>query len=261
MVANERRLRTVLTQIRGPHPHFNPFYEDNSILIQFIVEEFIQSHQLIFRVNTLIQEHLDSAELRNFLSHSLIQLFRKLSGPLSQQEGSIPSQWTKGSLIKLKEYCRQFSLNSSHQNKRLIFLHRAAQQAGLLAIDCLELLTSLYTNLSTPNSEYILFLPPLKRSLYNLKKQFNQIRRYIPRILHDYWDNEHVLYYLLSKKKLLTEIYGDPFFEKYFKWPNQTSELMEWLIQRHQVKGFEALLPSIQNFFEVGLKEQAYETH
>ena len=52
----------MLTQIQGPNHHFNAFYEDNSILIQFIVEEFIQSHQLIFRMKALIQEHLDSVE-------------------------------------------------------------------------------------------------------------------------------------------------------------------------------------------------------
>lgn len=257
--ANERRLRTVLTQIGRPNHHFSAFYEDNSILIQFIVEEFIHSYQLTFQIKTLIQERFDSTERLNSLSLSLIQILGQLIGCLHHQERSSLSRWTRGSLTKFKEYCEQFSRNSSHQNKQHINLYMAAHQAWLIATYNLELINSLYTNPSIPDSKSILFLLSLKRALQNFQMRFNQISRYIPRILNEFWNNENVIYCLLRKKDLLAEIYGYDFLYKRFKWLKKTSDAIELLISRYQARGFEALLPSIQHLFESEEKDQIYE--
>lgn len=249
----------MLTQIGRPNHHFSAFYEDNSILIQFIIEEFIHSHQLSLQIKTLIQNQLDSTETLNSFSVSLIQILEQLVGGLYHQERSSLSRWTRGSLTKFKEYCEQFSRNSSYQNKQYMNLHMAAHQAWLMATYNLELLNSLYKNPYTPNSKSILFLVPLKRALQNLQMRFNQINRYIPRILNEFWNNENVIYCLLRKKEFLIEIYGYEFLHKRFKWPKKTSDLLELLIKRYQERGFETLLPAIQHLFEALEKERMYE--
>jgi hypothetical protein len=251
----------VLTQIRGPDQHFSAFYEDNSILIQFVVEEFIQSYQLTSQIKTLIQERLDSTETLTPFSLSLIQILDQLVGCLHQQERSSLSRWTRGSLTKLKEYCEQFSHNSSHQNKQHVNLHMAVHQAWITALHNLQLLNSLYTNPYIPNSGAILCLLPLKRAFHSLQMRFNQISRYIPRILSDYRGNENVIFCLLRRKNLLTEIYGSDFLYKRFKWSIKTPEMSELLIKRYQARGFEALLPTIQHLFESEFKDNLYEAH
>lgn len=244
-----------------PNPHFNAFYEDNSILIQFIVEEFIHSHQLTSQIKTLIQERLDSKETLNSLSLFLIQILRQLIGSLHDQEHSSLSRWTSGSLTKFKEYCEQFSRNSSHQNKQHLNLHMAAHQAWLMATSNLEILSSLHTKSYIQDTKSILFLHPLKRSLQNLQMRFNQISRTIPRILNEFLNNENVIYCLLRKRGLLAEIYGYDLLSKHLKWPKRTSDLIELLMSHYQARGFEALLPSIQHFFESEQKDQSYEAH
>jgi hypothetical protein len=241
----------VFTQIREPDRHFSAFYEDNSLLIQFILEEFIQSYQLTLQMKILIQDDLNSRQELSLLSSSLIQLLGQLVGYLPQQERAPFSRWTKGPLTKFKEYCEQLSHNSSYQNKLYSNLHMAAHQAWLTAIHNLELLNYLHISSYTKkNQRSILFFHPLQRAFHGLQMRFNQIRRYIPRVMSAYWNDENVILCLLRKRALLTEIYGSDFLYKRFKWPMKTSELIRLLVQRYQARGFEALLPTIQHILE-----------
>jgi len=155
----------VLTQIREPNAHFSPFYEDNSILIQFILEEFIHVHQSILQIKKLLQQSIDSTEPLPPLSLSLIQIFEKLVGSPPHQERSSLSRWTRGSLTKFKEYSEHFSRNSSYRNKQHVNLHLAAHHAWLRAIYNLEILNSLYSNPYIPNSHSPLFFASLNAFL------------------------------------------------------------------------------------------------
>lgn len=240
----------MLTQIQGPDRHFTAFYKDNALLIQFMIEEFIQSYPLTMQINTLIQERLDSIQNLNTVSFSLIQILGRLIGAPSQQENSFFSSWTKGPLTKLKEYCEQFSSNSAHKNKQYVNLHLAAQHTWMLAVNNFEMLLSLSANPNPQNPSSMLFLLPLERAFQRLQRHFNQISRYIPRVTTAFWNNENVILYLFRKKSLLEEIYGSDFFYKRFKLSKKYPELIELLIKRYEARGFENLLPTIQYLFE-----------
>jgi hypothetical protein len=211
--------------------------------------EFVQTYQLTLQIKTLIQEHLNSTQTpKDFLS--LIKILGQLIGCPPQQERSSFSWWTKGSLTKLKEYCEQFSRNSFHQNKQHIHLHLAAHQAWLTAIHNLELLNSLYVNIYTQNPEAILLILPLKRTFNTLHIRFNQVIRCIPRVMGDYWNDENVILCLLRKRAQFIEIYGSDFLYKRFKWPIKITELVQLLVQRYQARGFDTLLPTIQQILD-----------
>jgi len=236
----------MLTEIRDPDSCFSPFYENNSLLIQFILEEFIESYQLVFQIKTLIQKRLNFNQTLDSLSSSLIHLLSQLIGSPPKHERYSFSRWTKGPLTKFKEYAEQFSRNSRHQNRMHIHLHISTRQAWVKAIHNLELLDYLYVNPCPPNPKAVLFLIPLKHALKTLQVCFNQISRYIPRIVNAYWDDENILLFLLRKKALLAKIYGNDFLYQEFKWPIKGSELIQLLTERYQTRGFEALLPVIQ---------------
>jgi len=240
----------VFRQIPGPDHHFNAYYEDNSILIQFMMVEFVQTYQLTFQIKTLIQQNLGFSQISQALLPSLIQILRQLIGGIPQQERSSFSRWTNGSLTKFKEHCEQFSRNSLHQNRQHVNLHMAAHHAWLTAIHNFELLNSLSINPYTQNQQSLLRLFPLKRSFNTLQIRFNQIIRYIPRVMNDYWNNENVILCLLRKRARFVEIYGSDFLNKRFKWPVKTKDLVRVLIQRYKSRGFEALLPKIQQILD-----------
>lgn len=246
----------MLTQIRESNHHFAPFYQDNSILIQFVIEEFIHVYQLISKFNHLNQ----ISETENPLSNSLIPVLKDLIGGGDHEELSSSSHWARGSLTKLKEYCEQFSCNSSHQHKHSMHLHMAAHQTWLMAMHSFELLKSLHGNGCTHCFGNKLISHSLKRSIQRLLMRFNQLSRYILRALGDYGNNENVIYCLLRKKELLSEIYSEDFLYKCFKGTKKESHLIDMLLSRYQNRGFETLLPSIQTLCESELKE-LYEVH
>lgn len=253
----------MLTQIRGSSHHFAPFYQDNSILIQFVIEEFILVYQLISRINALNQNDLDyinETENEHSLSNSLVLALKQLIGGGDHQELSSSTSWTRGSLTKLKEYCEQFSRNSSQLQRHSIHLHLAAHQTWLMAMHSFELLKSLQTNCCAKSSGRNFILQSLKRSFHRLLMRFNQLSRYMSRALGHYCNDENVMYFLLRKKELLSEIYGQDFLSKYFKGTKKGSNLIDMLLNRYQARGFETLLPSIQTHYESELKE-LYEVH
>ena len=118
----------MFTQIRKPDRHFRAYYEDNALLIQFMIVEFVHTAQLTIRLNALIEKHLSIKQI----SLNGIQDVKHILGLLIHahppQHPHSHSRWTKGSLLKFKEYCEIYSLNSAHQNKQHINLHMSAHQ-------------------------------------------------------------------------------------------------------------------------------------
>lgn len=243
----------MFTETQASHRHFSTFYEDNTLLIQFIVVEFIQIYHLTSQIKRLIQNRL------NPLSHSdpsapfvspLTEMLIQLVGYFPQKERPSSSYWTKGPLTKFKEYCEKLSLNSHQQNKEHRQLHRAAYQIWLSAIHHMELLHSLHLNPYIQNSEAVISLLHLKRTLNTLEARFNQVMHSLPLVLISYSDNENVILCLLRKKAQLSEIYGSDFLHKQFKWPMKSKELIQLLTKRYQERGFEGLLPTIQQIHD-----------
>lgn len=244
------------TQIRGSNHHFAPFYHDNSILIQFVIEEFIQVHQFISKINTLNQNNLDPINETNSCFESLIPLFKELIDGRDHQDSSFSSRWTRGSLTKLKEYCEQFSHNSLNTHKQTVYLHMAAHQMWLMAVHSFELLNSLHPHDCARQSGRHVIVHSLKRSFHRLMMRFNQLSRHLSRAIRDYGNNENVIYYLLRRKEWLADIYGQDFLYQYFKGTKKGFHLIDVLLNRYQARGFETLLPSLSL-----LKEQLYEVH
>lgn len=243
---NERRLRTVAPKIREPNHHFKTYYEDNSLLIQFIISELVQVHQWICRIKTLNHEPFANTNV-------CIPILEQLVGSVSPYEHPSRSRWSTGSLTKLKDYSEQFSRNSGHQQEHSANLALAAHQAWLAGLHYIELF---YILSHAPEEKINSLMLSLKRAFRSLELRFNQVIRYIPRLMPHYWSNENVTLCLLRKRGELTEIYGLHFLHKRFKYPLKMKELNHLLIQSYQARGFETLLPTIQQIFDLeeGLK-------
>lgn len=237
--------------MKGQVSHFNAFYIDNSILIQFMIEEFIRSYQLHTDIQSAFQEQLNSPQNLNHSSSTLVQLFNQLVGSTSIQNNSTASSWSKGPLTKFKEYCELFSRNTSHQNNQNITLHLAANHAWLHALYSLELANFCQDNTRHHTSESQIIFLSLKQGLAELKKKINQIYRFLPRYITPYQNNENVVLCLLRRKELLDKIYATDFINKQLKWSMNISDLKKLLLQRYKDRGFVHLLPMIQELLGI----------
>lgn len=228
----------------GSSRYFNAYYEDNALLIQFIVVEFIQTYHLISEVEDLSKDSLDSIQTIENLLSSLTLIFIELVGSHTQQEGLSLTLWTKGCLSKLKEYCEQQSRNTDHQDEHHVTIHMAVHQVWLIALHNLELLNALHpTEIKSPKSAFLLL--SLKRNIKSLQTRFKQVVQSIPRLIINFWDNENVLLYLLREKPQLMEIFGSDFLYKKLKCPIKSNHYVQLLIQRYLARGFDSLPPKI----------------
>lgn len=234
------------TQIRTPEHKFRSYCKDNSLLIQFMIVEFVHTAQLTAKLSVLSEEYFSAKKPSLSGLPHLKQGVAQLLCNYPQQNSSSHSRWTKGPLTKLKEYCQIFSCNSSHQNKPQINLHMAAHQALLNTVHLHELLNSLTVNPSIPNSGTLLNLLPIRRTFDTFQARMNQVIRYFPSVLHPFWTNENVLLCLLRKRSWFLDIYGPDFFDKRFKCPVKAKELYQFLTQRFQERGYDSLIPMIQ---------------
>jgi len=236
----------VNTLLDRPLHHFNAYYQDNALLIQFIVAEFIETHQLIHDV---IQMSLQVLEAPYQLSYCLMPLCQKVNeliGYCASRQSALASQWIKGPLTQLKSYSEQFSANTYHQNKHHVNLSLGINQLWLATLHFLELLNHLQTALKKVQEASSYFLL-VKRAFQAFQGRANRIPRLILKALTSYIDNENVVYCLLRKKTQLTEIYGHLFMSKLFKGSLASKKLLKLLLNRYQARGYETHLHSFEH--------------
>ncbi len=225
---------------RSGHP-FSAFYQNNPVLIQFIIEEFIQTHQLIHHTEKLMSEKFDLYEPEHLFS-LLMQTIVELIGHYFNEKRPSLAYWSKGTLSKLKDNCNQLSLNYLHNNKLFSNFHLTAHETWVIATHTYEILNSVNANHQYP-------LLPLKRSFLLLHLKFNRMKRILPKILFEFIQNENVLYFLLKKIEDLTTIYGYNLIQKGWKGIKK-SESLELMLNRYKERGFDSHEPAIKHLFE-----------
>lgn len=233
-------------QLNTHSPFFTPFYRNNTLLIQLIIDEFIHIYDLNTKFKSIIEEHAESDDVLNFHS-SFTQFLHLLIGSHPFNTQTLITDWISGPVTKLKNYSEYFSQNTEHQNKLHFNLSLVAHQTWLVIVQNLELFRFLKkesTSLPLPQ-----FSEQFQRAFYHLQMRCNQIRRLIPRIVSTLWEDENVILYLLQKKEVLAEIYGSKFLSKQFKSPWNEPQLQELLIKRYRARGFDSLVPIINQHF------------
>lgn len=238
----------MFTQIRCPNRHYSSYSEDNSLLIQFMIVEFIHTAQLSIKLKSLVQNHLKTNQSLIPILPDIKQVIEQLLREHPRREGSDSFPGAKGSLVKLKEYCGCFSQNTSHQNKHHLHLHSAANQALLTALHIQETLTvvplNVHENKRTRSSI------PIRGAMTVFQNKINQIIRRFPQALTAFWDNENVVFCLFRLRQSFIDIYGSDVIAKQFKTPAETKQLMELLCERYRKRGFDTLIPTIHQLIE-----------
>lgn len=202
-----------------------------------MIVEFIRTTERVNRLKLLT--------LDNFESNNLKSVKEILDQLIHYHPFSSHLRWTKGSLTKLKEFSQVLSSHSSHQNKKHLNLHHFTQKALLDGLHAHELVHSL--TLHPEGSKNITLQKTLaaKKILTTFQKRIHQVIRHFPGVMHTFWNDENVMLCLLRMRHSFDEIYGTDFLAKHLKCPVNAKELLEFLCQRYQERGFDSLLPTI----------------
>lgn len=239
VIVNKKFGKTVSVQVKELSQHFNAFYDDNSLLVQFIVAEFILANQLTNQIRHLARLLFQSKYPLEQPVISLCQHFNQLLGIDASKGQHTALHWTCGPLTKLKGYCEQLTVNMQHQQKQSLTLYTHVHQAWLSAVRNYELLTILQQCVDISVSSSTLLT--IKRSLHHLNQSLNHISKFMFRLLTLHKENENILFFLLRKKEILSQIYGSDFIHKIFKdFPHD--ELSKRVLQKYHKRGFEHLL-------------------
>lgn len=230
--------------------HFKAYYEDPHLLVQFILTEFLHSYQFQLQIKNILDKCFDDSEINECHFSNLIKIMSQLVGYLSlQKQNTSISRWKRGTLSKLKEYTEKLLEQIKIEDKQLQNLYKAVHRAWLAAVHNLELLHQSQTTL-LKTEQASLEIEKLKKGFKPLEREFQRIQKQIPLLFRTYWNNENIIFCLLRYREALVSIYGKDFYKK-FKWPTNHSKIKNLLDKRFQERGFDALLPHINQICSV----------
>lgn len=235
-----------MDKLLGQQSHyFNAFYQDNSLLLQFIISEFIKTHPFILEINGLVDKHLHPPYPQDIPLDAFLQILRRLVGTLSTDQQQTFPIWAKGLLTKLKEYSEQLPRNSHHKDKNHINLRMALHQTWVAAIHCVELLNALTHEENSPRKKTEL-LKALKRNMVALHKRYQQALRYLAGSFKGQLRNENILLCLLRGKAILSQMYGYDYLHKKLKCPIRDEHFLKVLLSKYRERGFDHLPVTIE---------------
>ncbi len=229
----------MLTTSVSQNQHFNAYYLDNTLMIQFVISEFISTTQLAEKLKSLTDQYLQSKIKFDKASTQLYETLSILVGTRLDRKQLAFSRWTQGPLTKLKEFCEQYYRNGGVKNEVIESLHTHVYQAWIDALQNIEILNTMQIGLGKET------LANVKQNFSNLFNSLNCLTKSIPQFLKDNIDNEYVIFFLLRKKEDLVHIYGVSFVNKLLK-----SRKVSQLVQSFTDRGFENILPLISTHIQ-----------
>lgn len=208
------------------HPT-KPYYQQPSLLLQFILLDLAAAYQLILRLEEFVSNQSDDT------------LQQPIDSPLGKnmRERLFPLCGAEGHLEKLKQHCALLLCLLGLQEE-VISLDRSAQQAGFLSTHCLELLPELT-------------LQAWLHTLDQLKQNVRQMALLIKQIVLQFHDDENLIFFLLRHQIALDTLYATAFVETILHEMFPEKNLMQvsdFLIMRYTQRGFDYLADQINQY-------------
>lgn len=220
--------------------NFNPYYNDNTLLIQFILTELLIVLKLC---EEIINVKNNAFTISSAFQEDARILLEKLQNLLSSQHSHLLTEcsWNVGPLARLKHYIEQFAINYLYQDNLSIALREDIQSAWHPLIQTCDLLSE-FKDHPASQQDIDSFLKKLNRFFTQFHKKIKNISKNIPTLIKSFESNETVLFFLMRKENEIAEIYGLNFFAKWFKLSaDKQSELFQQLKNKHEA-AFEHLV-------------------
>lgn len=232
-----------MTSYAGISPrHVNTYHHNNSLLLQFLLVEFLEAFTEIQRLDILqkrtpLPNHEATSRQKESEREQIEASLAKLVGSTRDYMRLFSWNFSEGLLVKLKTYCTLFLQNAEGNEKELIAMQHYAEkiwQACLLAIDALH---------ETPQER-----APLVASLDKACSSMHRFSKLAARLIHQFREDENVIFFVVRHHQRFDRLYGNRFVYKLLNRMYQKGlrETQQVLVKKYTERGFDNILPIIQ---------------
>lgn len=224
----------------------NSYHQNNGLLFQFILVEFTDVFTEVQRLDALCRrspspffssDEAVSQEIKK--NHHLIEAsLIKLLGPTKNYMRILSWNFNEGLLPKLRTYCAFFAQNADTDEKEIIAMQHYVDK---LWQHCLQALNLLKKSLPDRSS--------LLTALDKANSTMQHLAKLIARLIHQFRDDENVVFYVLRHHQTFDRLYGNRFVVKLIGkiYPNGLKEVQFFLTKKYADRGFKNTLPVIHS--------------
>lgn len=239
------------SQITLPHVHFNTYHHSNSLLIQFIINEYLQAYRevkAIHRQAAALKPDNSRSRVKRPAAdyHAITQSIIMLSGSTQHYMRLFSWNADAGILGKLKNYCAFFSHNTDYEDKTLLAMHRHADKAWILCMQSMDIIGAMHEAAPKASAAH-------QEELYTILEKINACMRNFARLISEvclqFSDDENVVFFILRHHEQLDAVIGPGYVSKLLRkmYPKGIQEAARFLIKRYTGRGFANLLPAISS--------------
>jgi hypothetical protein len=237
------------------HIPVGTYHENDSLLLQFILSEFLLVYQEISSLHshfegfqTAISKRRPKEQRQDFLDQ-LIASVELLSGA-SHDTMRLFSWGQEGGLLhKLNSYSALFSRRSAPNGKLEQTLYRHINQCLLISIQFHDLLLTVNEFPSSQWKNYIEELEALESKIISNGEKFSKL---LPKIIQRFSEDENVIFFVLRHCKEFDQLFHEGFVKKILsKLDHGTlNDVEKYLVKQYRKRGFTQLLSVISEKFE-----------
>jgi hypothetical protein len=222
------------------------YCQTNSILFQFILNQFLEATTIVKKIETLSEELSDFSQNPKELSNS--ENLKLLQSSIEQlvvppkSDSSAPWSKKEGSFQRLSHFSFLFSKKAEGMARNTKQLSVVTSQACHHAFLIQEAIYIFKTHRSLFNFQQ------LETKLNLLVKNKLQLGKVIQSIAEKYMNNENIIFFLLKNKKLFDQNLSSLFLIDIFltAFPKGKNEIKDFLIQKYTERKFHHLIPEIE---------------
>lgn len=218
--------------------HINSYHYNPSLLFQFILAEFTESFAELKNIETICTREQTGFD-HDKVKASLI----KLVGSPREHMRLLSWNFSDGTLAKLRTYCTLFLQSTEMDTKELMALQHYADKICQACIQSLEML-------GDHQLERTSFIAILEKAHSSMQR----FAKLISRLIHQFRDDENVIYFIVKNHKLFDMLYGARFVNKLLGrlYPKGIREAQHHLVKRYTARGFDQVVAAVHtNFAEI----------
>lgn len=213
-----------------------------SLQFQFVLADFFTVYRDIQVLDRLYHQNPISIPEHPYQicnQETIQQVENLLTNLIGSQRGDtrlVSWNFREGILTRLKTHCAFFSQNADQGEKELIAMQHYIDKVWQ---HCMQAMGLLY---ESPEKR-----PPLYTALEKASSAMQRFAKLIARVIHQFRDDENVIFFLLRHNHQIDKLYGSRYINKLLcrMYPKGLREVRHFLSKKYTERNFEHLLPAI----------------
>lgn len=242
----------MLTSIGFPKQHFDRYFHNNSVLLQFILKDFFhvsEESQKLLKIVDKMKTNQSIVPVSKELELKLKDLsdhLKRLAGPSMEDPWQLPWHRDPGLLVRLQNYSHLFAQNTIEDRKLFFALQENFHKAWVGCTQTLDLIrVSIYYHFLGEKTTNI---HQIRTNLSLLAKCIRNNTRLLIHTIYRYRKDENVIFFLVRHYHLWNELYNHRILTRLIRkiFPEGLNEVKNFLIRNYSKKGCDFLIPIIK---------------